>query len=158
MDISALNISEAKLKQLKRAGFNNIESLANLYPRKYRDFRVRCNVTEIKNHIGEEVRTLAYANITPPGKCVRGILTEGKTAKLSLIWFNQSYLLRSLAVGQTYIVGGVIQYDAQYKSYSIVSPSFCTDDLQHFKPIRSIYPRIKGMSVEYQKTPVFALA
>lgn len=47
MTLDALNLSEDKLKQLQRKGFETVEDILYFFPRKYWDFREYKTVNEV---------------------------------------------------------------------------------------------------------------
>ena len=151
MDLHLLEIPENKIGQLKKKGFQDIESLAAFYPRKYNDFRKVLSVTQAWDHVGEMVAVKGRIdNVYEGSKTTTAIIRQEHTNKvMDIVWFNQYYIGRRLFKDRTYVFCGKIQFNYVNNHLAMLSPIYFSDDPAQFSKIFPVYPKIPGMSVEY---------
>lgn len=154
MELNRLEIPESKIKQLKEKGFETIEDLANCLPSKYTYFEDPICVSEIKPFDEGRLVTIygKFTSVVQKYKSVHAYLQDEKGKEIPIIWFNQPYIQKELYTdGRPYVVCGKISYDLYERSYVIIAPTVCTYKLEEFSPIMPVYPRVKGMSIDYFK-------
>lgn len=151
MDLHLLEIPENKIGQLKKKGFQDLESLAAFYPRRYNDFRNVLTITEAATNIGQLVAVIGRLESVYVGsKAVTAVIRqEGTNRTMDIVWFNQHYIARRLYKENTYVFCGKVQYNYTNNHQSMLAPLFFTDDPAQFYKIFPVYPKIPGMSVEY---------
>ncbi|HAC56299.1 TPA: DNA helicase RecG [Candidatus Saccharibacteria bacterium] len=134
-------------EQLSAAGLRTVRDLILFLPRKHEDFS----------------RVQSIAHIQPGNVSVRGsfsgvqtkrvrrgmtvtqaVLDDG-TAKVPVVWFNQSYRAAQLETGKEFLVSG--EFGLQRQRYQIVNPSveLAKDIAVSGGRIVPVYPAIKGL-------------
>lgn len=153
MELSMLEISEEKIKQLNKKKIFSVEELLELYPRKYIDFRNPANantavdggrclmICEIKEVIRDTGKNLSYVKVT---------MEEKQTGKrVTCTWFHQPYLYKEFLplIYCTVAIGGVVKIDKYGIQY--VNPDIFSTDIDTAMGIMPVYSAIKGMSVDF---------
>jgi len=153
--LSALpGIGAARARTLATAGLTTVRDLLFYLPFRYED---RSNVRTIASMVtpGETVtvhgrlvdlkerRTWARRM-----RIVEGVVDDG-TSALSVVWFNQPYLARSLHPGAQVWLHGPLRQGRAGLGLQLVSPEWEEDDAEDAQPIHlgrivPIYRRLKG--------------
>lgn len=114
------------LKYLEKLGIKTIKDLLFYFPFRYDDFSKIKKISEIK--VGEIVTIIGQIQKIKNRYLFRRrlTLTEAKisdeTGELDVIWFNQPYLLKNLALGATVSLSGKIS--AKKKKLILASPAY----------------------------------
>ncbi|MFH0937159.1 MAG: ATP-dependent DNA helicase RecG [Candidatus Daviesbacteria bacterium] len=155
-------------KRLEKLGLFNVEDLINHYPFRYDDFSNISSVAQAQ--IGDVVtikgEIWAIKNIyTRFGKVLtRATLNDG-TAAIEIIWFNQSWLTKSIKVGDKIQASGKIDRKG-YKT-TLVSPQWeKLDSLQtsvvshqtiHTGRLIPVYPETYGITSKWIRAKIAKL-
>lgn len=148
LDISALGINNGKIKQFNTKGIYTIEDLINFLPRRYYDFK---KTTEIRNAVhGEFVSIVGKIEDIKTGPShIRVKVVDKDNNYMFITWFNQTYILKILRVGEVYNFCGKFEIDEKYNSKQMLNPMYFSDDLDKYRKIIPVYSKIQGMSDEY---------
>lgn len=155
MDLTYLDIPANKIKQLQAKGFNSLEDLVAYYPRKYIDFRKTIKIEEAREHEGELVAVFGYVSnikISNSGKAVFVNITDKtKTQKMSIVFFNQEYIVKQFVIGGYYVFCGKVSWNSQYQSSSITAPMYYAEGekAENCTRLIPVYAKVRGMAAEY---------
>jgi len=147
-------IGPVYLSRLRRLGIESISDLIYHVPRRYVDFSQIGEIARVKE---KETVTLsgqivAIKNIyTRTGKRIQeAILSDGEDSIL-LIWFNQTYLIKSLPAGTFLSISGRVGEWNRKKA--LISPQyeklFDKKETIHTGKLISIYPETAGLSSKW---------
>lgn len=125
-DVSELPLVGASItKALQSIGVFNIADLLYNFPTRYMDYRKKVNIAaategetitvagrvkSVKANLGFRSR-MAFSEIT----------VEDGTGKIKAVWFNQTYIAKSLNVGDEIILSGKISF---YKTLQFTNPAY----------------------------------
>lgn len=155
LDISLLDIPKNKVAMFNKKGIFTVEDLARFFPRKYYDFRKITPISQVKN--GEDMAVVGEVEeISSKNTMVRIKIKDQSGAKMSVVWFHQTYVKNVLKKGQSYIFCGKIQIDDKYHSTQIVSPLFWGENIPQYQRIIPVYSKIKGMSDDFLQKSIDA--
>lgn len=159
MDLNAIGVTDAKAKQFLKKGIRSVEDLIQYYPRKYTDFSrpVALSPNLCADTVeGSFIVTAISISGSPYSSKVPYVKMAAKDAQtgiyVNVFWFGQRITyatFQNVTAGVNYFVCGKAVYSAEYKSYTVSSPSafmpFSPDCLR----IYPTYSKIQGMSDEY---------
>lgn len=166
MKLEALNIPKAKIKQLNQKNIFTIEDLLDYLPTDYEDFRSIKKIANI-THQDNNTEVLIKGKIIyidPRDKYIKIYLDDENgtfnpyyssymaKSTIPILYFNQSYMLKLLKVGQEYLIGGKISINPYNSKPNIVNPRFTENSSSSSISIQRItpkYSKIKGMSDKY---------
>ena len=157
MDLELLKIPPKKIGQLKKKGFETLEDLAAFYPRRYDDFRTTVRVADMPAHEGDVVAVIGTIKAVKSGpKAIHATIEDKYGDTMSIVWFNQRYIVSRLFVGVEYVFCGKVYKDLykNHYTYSIKAPMYFSDDPNDFERISPVYSKIAGMSSEYLESCV----
>lgn len=112
-------------KRLQKLGIESINDLLTHVPYRYLDFSLTSNIGSLR--VGETVTTkgeiLSIKNIyTRSGRKMQLAEISDGTGKISAIWFNQPFLVRTLIEGETVALAGELGWFN--KKPAFVSPEY----------------------------------
>lgn len=152
MDLSLLNIPNAKIKQLEERGIYSLPDLLKYIPTRYYDFRNITKIKDITNDmdmsaiIGRVIKKNVYN-----GKVLSLQITDG-TDTMFVSWFhNIEFIARMINVGEEYMFCGKPYIDTKFRNQKKMSPILFNRDITKFRRLVPIYKKVKGMSDEYLK-------
>lgn len=166
MKLEALKIPKAKIKQLNQKNIFTIEDLLDYLPTDYEDFRSIKKIANI-THQDNNTEVLIKGKIIyidPRDKYIKIYLDDENgtfnpyyssymaKSTIPILYFNQSYMLKLLKVGQEYLIGGKISINPYNSKPNIVNPRFTENSSSSSISIQRItpkYSKIKGMSDKY---------
>lgn len=143
--------------KLKKLEITTVEDLLRHYPRRYQDFTLISKISTLQK---EEVVTIkgnitAIKNIyTKNGKKIQTAEVKDETGTLSVVWYNQPYLIKIIKVGTKINLSGKINI---FKNKPVMeSPEYEID-----KPINihtgrlvPIYPETYGISSKWLRSRI----
>lgn len=156
--IDVLNLDKRKKKQFENKGINSVEDLLYRFPRKYKDYSVLKNTRTAK--AGDNcamtllVMSVEYINCKNP--FIKAVCLDKETqAKVSVLWFNMSYMYNELRTlrGVDVICAGIFNLNEKIFNYEFVNPDIFSDDFSCQK-IFPVYSSIAGMSAKFYKNTV----
>lgn len=146
----------------KKKGYETVEDVARLFPRKYYDFT---SVKKLDQTQGSETGAYlcsfeSYEKKKINGRTiVKAVVREKQSGyKIHISWFGQYQMYRSLQSayrpGEEVFVCGTISYHEDYNAYFITNPvifkHFEVSDLR----IYTVYPNYRGISEERMKNMI----
>lgn len=152
MELSLLNIPNAKIKQLEQRGIFNILDLLKFIPSRYYDFREITNIKDIKEDnnmcafIGKVIKKSIYN-----GKVLSVQISDG-TDTMYLSWFNGINFINScIKEDKEYFFCGKPYIDRKFRNQKKMSPILFNENLTKYKKLVPVYKKIPNMSDEYLK-------
>lgn len=151
--------------KLKQLNLNKVSDLIYHFPFRYDDFSQ--NTTILEAQIGQVVTLVgeiwSIKNIYTRSRKVltQAIFNDG-TSPLTITWFNQSWLIKQIQVGDKLQISGKL---TKYKNkLSIMAPKWerledsTTSDVEH-KPLHtgklvSVYPETAGLTSKWFRTKI----
>lgn len=152
MQLSELNITPKKEKQLNSKGIYSGEDLVRFVPRKYNDYSV---ITGIIPEMNESSSVIMIKSVQLYNKTMPVVVATCSdyytNARVNVSWFNQPYMRSKVSymIGQKVYIVGKFMYNEQYNNYSVANPSVFTDNIKEGLKIYPVYSKISGMSEEY---------
>ena len=146
----------------KKKGYETVEEVARLFPRKYYDFT---SVKKLDQTQGSETGAYlcsfeSYEKKKINGRTiVKAVVREKQSGyKIHISWFGQYQMYRSLQSayrpGEEVFVCGTISYHEEYNSYFITNPVI----FKHFEAsdrrIYTVYSNYRGISEERMKNAI----
>lgn len=100
-------------KRLKKIGIKTVEDLLYYFPFRYFDYSLVSPVALVQ--LGETVtiqgEVVEMKNIyTKYGKKIQKALVKDKSGALSIVWYNQPFLVRTIRVGERYSFSGKVDW------------------------------------------------
>lgn len=152
-------IGPRHLKYLEKLGIQTVKDLLWHFPFRYDDFS---NVKSIKELTSGEkvsiVGTIVKINLRRSWH-KRMFIVEAKvaddTGTINVIWFNQSFLIKTLPIGTTVSLSGLVKQKGKQlllssPTYEIISQQKLEKnffkDLKHTGRLVPIYPETKGLT------------
>ncbi len=147
-------VGDVMEKKLKKLGIHTIYDLLHHVPSRYSDFSKTSSVENLK--IGEQVtvegQIISLRNIyTKTGKVMQeGVISDGENT-ISVIWFRQVYLIKTLPVGTMVALTGKVGFWGKKKA--LTSPNyekiFENKERLHSGRIVPIYPETAGVTSKW---------
>ena len=141
-------------RKLEKLNISSIEELLLHIPSRYLDYR---NKEKIKNiqigniYVVRGKLTFIKNQYTRSGKKIQIAKIEDATGEITLIWFNQPYLVRTIHKGDELQIAGEVGWFGRVKAF--VSPEFekIQDDRKVFSTegLVPIYPETSGLSSKW---------
>ncbi len=148
MNISTLGINKGKIRQFNSKGIYTLDDLVNYLPKEYKDFRNDTKVDNLQD--GGFYSVIGKVRKIDTGaKYVRVTATDKFEKKFFITWFFQEYVLKELKVGEVFNFCGKVEINEMYGAKQILNPMFFSKDLEKYKKIIPVYPKINGMSSKY---------
>lgn len=140
--------------RLKKLGIETVKDLLFHVPSRYLDFS---KIQKVKDaEVGERVTLMGQINSLKNQYSKRGLKMqigrfEDETGKLSVVWFNQPFLIKSLYPGRRVSLSGKIGFFGMQKAlispeYEILGKKTATTHTGRLVPI---YPETKGVSSKW---------
>ncbi|MBP7859540.1 ATP-dependent DNA helicase RecG [Patescibacteria group bacterium] len=146
-----LGVGEYAEKKFKAQGINTIGDLLNYFPFRYEDLSIISKIKDIK--IGENVVLKGqFKQIVPiKSKTGRQMITGkffDETGILNVLWFNSTFILRTIKEGELYTVSGKPSF--YLGKPNIVNPQFelSNDASTNYGRIVPIYFNILGVAMK----------
>lgn len=166
MKLEALKTPKAKIKQLNQKNIFTVKDLLDYLPRDYEDFRETKRISKITPYdFNKEVLIkgkILYIDVKE--KFIKVYIDDEKggfnpdypsylaKSTIPILYFNQFYILKTLKVGEEYVIGGKISVNPYNGKPNIVNPRFTENSSSSSISIQRItpkYSKIKGMSDKY---------
>lgn len=155
MDIEALNIPVAKIKQFHRVGIETIENLLMYFPRRYLYYGKCITLDELEENVGKQVSICGTVTSVTSGfnkvARVTVVLKDSFGKTINVVWFNQLYIKNLLYNDMLILVHGKLAYNEKYGSYSLYPDYYCAN-ADHFGDIVPVYKKVPGMSTDYLRS------
>lgn len=147
-DLTILNqISDKRAALFAKLHVDTLEDLLFFYPRDYEDWTEITPLHLVSDgaQVTIKAKLITLPKIQYRGRLswLRASLSDGVTI-ISVIWFNQPWLMKQLKLDHEYYFRGKIQN--QGRSFSILNPLFLEEDDYRSQPISAIYPLTSGLT------------
>lgn len=150
MELTSI-VSEKKANQFKKKGIISVEELIRFIPYDYEDLTQETGIrNEGVSCLTVYCSKIEYVSCRNPfikGSCFYKT-RDGWTLPVEVVWFNQSYLYRTIkTIKNEYVyLCGNITYNEKYRVYSCSNPLIFSTDISGSKCIRPKYSDITKMS------------
>ena len=142
--------SSITIRKLKSAGVNTYSDLLNYFPNRYENYSI---LSSIYSAQPGELVTIKGKIVSINNRYLRGglkiqkVIIRDETGDIEANWFNQSFLLRLLKVGEAISVSGLIKQFGPKKS---IDPKEYDlgNVFVHTGKIIPIYPEKNGLSTK----------
>ena len=149
-------IGAKKAEIFYRAGVSNVKELLEYYPRTYLDERNKTAISDLQP--GEDVLIRARL-VSEPKNIHKGKWTitnariADETGQLNVSWFNQPYLVKSLKVGEVYLLRGKVS--DKFHRLTLQAPQVQKAIEDGSLPgLQPVYPLIKGLTQKIVRSAV----
>lgn len=151
MDLSVLDIQQAKKKQFAARGIYSVEDLLSYMPKRYKDYS---KITGILPQ--DQISCIRVKVVTVESKnagkmpYVAAACVESDTGKpIKVLWFHSQWMARQLReyINHIVVAIGKIEYSERYGNYSMIQPDVF--DYDSCLGIYPVYKSVPGMSTEY---------
>ena len=167
MQLQELKIPSKKVEILEKKGITSVESLLYSEPKKYLFFsqnyaleltpklqkliedKVPVSITGICTQVDSK-----YKNGRSLIKIRMKETISGKTLFINIIGEYRKYDYYQSFIDKEVIVGGVLQYSTEYKTFSMLNPIVFSGNISKYQRIIPIYHKYKGISEEYYENIV----
>lgn len=136
-------------EKLKRLGIENIRDLIFYYPRTYNDYTHPQKIGRFS--IGDEVIIEAEIAQVRQSRTKRkwmsiieALLIDSDGNQIKAVWFNQSFLINVLRVGEKFLFAGKVGWDFKNKN-KILSVT----NIEKEPVILAVYPETEGLTSKY---------
>lgn len=147
------------LIKLKKLNIQSIGDLLHHVPNRYLDYS---KITKIKElGVGEVVTVIGTLSLlknqyTKSGKLMQIGQLEDDTGKVTLAWFNQPFLARTLFPGTVLSISGELSWFAGKPAF--FSPQYeklnISGETVHTGKIVGVYPETKGLTTKWLKARI----
>lgn len=169
LSLDELGYKEKKKEALEKKEIMNTMDLLSFYPRQYYNFSQTVTLSKEyhKKHIAvigklKKIELTEKPHPQIPNQklfIIKALVFQGATA-LNIVWFGQYYLYKQIQYwkDKDVIVGGELEYNETYNSFSMNSPFLFSRDILGNTRIHTVYSDIKGISNDFiSKTIKMAL-
>jgi ATP-dependent DNA helicase RecG len=148
---SLTGVGPAMAEKLSRLGIHSAGDLIHHFPRRYDDFSKIISIRQMRpgnvTFKGEIERVAGRYARARKLHLTEAIISDG-TGTVKAIWFNQSYLAKTIPTGTPVLVSGEVKFKnndlaLQSPAIEVVEPGRVTKDTARIVPI---YPETDGLS------------
>lgn len=140
-------------EKLKRLGIETVFDLLHHLPFRYEDRRIISQISSLqaKSSVTIIGKIESIKNeYTKNGKNFQKAEVSDNTGKITVIWFNQSYLIKSLKIGNSISLYGKTDWFG--RKLAIISPEISDPDSAG--SIVSIYPETAGLTSKFLRKKI----
>lgn len=148
MNLELLNLRKDKINQFNKKGIYTVEDLVNFLPRRYDDYSTpKC----VKYLIDGEIQAVVgvIEKVTNKNGIINVTLKDNMNWKLFITFFNQSYLPKTLKVGEKYLACGMVRFSGDAGFRTMTNPSIFTKKIEENLKIHPVYSNVAGMSSSF---------
>jgi len=146
-------------KRLEKLDINTVESLLLHIPHRYLDFRESVKIfrTKIGDTVTVKGEVASIKNLyTKHGKKFQVALVKDDSGEITVIWFNQPFLVRNIFPGDTLSLSGKIDWFGRKKT--LISPEY-EKVTGNKKPVHTgrlvpVYPETSGLSSKWLRAKI----
>lgn len=146
-------------KRLEKLGINTIGSLLLHIPHRYLDFRESVKIfrTKIGDTVTVRGEVASIKNLyTKRGKKFQVALVKDDSGEITVIWFNQPFLVRNIFPGDALSLSGKIDWFGRKKT--LISPEY-EKVTGNKKPVHTgrlvpVYPETSGLSSKWLRSKI----
>lgn len=148
-------VGEKMAEKLAILDLHTVEDLLHYYPRRYEDYSHPRTIDQLipgESHIIQG-RILSIENDVSPRqrmKLTKAIVAD-VTGQITITWFNQPFLVRTLREGTTWLFGGKVEKDYR-GNISMLSPQ-----IEREGKILPVYSETAGLTSRFIRKLIFEL-
>ena len=152
-------------KLLEKLDIITVRDLLHHYPFRYEDRSKIKTIAEVKNEAQNILNKNEKYTIEAKLEKIENIFTRGRkrltkaivkdnSGEIDLIWFNMTYLKKSLRVGETYLINGMIGKVGKKISFVVPLVEKKGDKSLHMGRIVPIYPQTGGINSKWLRARI----
>ncbi len=150
-------------ERLENLGIEIVQDLIFHFPHRYQDTRNIQNIEQIKEAgegtISAEVQSIRNIR-SRRGKMMTTAQVLDESGSLSVLWFNQPYLAKTIKVGKQYLLHGKVSN--KWGRYTLMNPQYeavgdSENEQVHLAKLSPIYPETKGVSSKWLRARIKTL-
>src|SRR3989344_1425927 len=145
-------VGQIYARRLKKLDIETVSDLLHHVPHRYLDFRLTSKISQVQ--VGETVTvrgtvTLIKNQYTKFGKKIQIAQISDNTGRITAVWFNQPYLIKTLAEGTEVSLAGKINW--YLRRPAMISPEYEVGSGKkvHTGRLIPIYPETAGISSKW---------
>ncbi|TSC87477.1 MAG: ATP-dependent DNA helicase RecG [Microgenomates group bacterium Gr01-1014_16] len=152
-------IGSIMAKKLEKLGIKSVFDLLYHIPFRYEDRSKISSISQIQP--GETVTIIGKIesiknDFTKGRKFIQKAIVSDDSGSIDVIWFNQTYLTRTLKAGDSVTLYGKVEFFGPKKT--LVSPEYeIGNNLIHMGRIVPIYPETAGVSSKWLRAKIFPI-
>lgn len=146
-------VGEKTEKLFQKIGISDTESLLRYYPRNYDEYETPADIADLKEGtvkaVSAAVRSGVYVNPVR-GKQVVSITACDSTGRISITWFNASYLKNTLKKGSVFVFRGRVmrrQGKLQMEHPEIFTPAAYEEILHSLQPVYGLTAGLSNKTI-----------
>lgn len=150
--------SPVTIHRFKTLGINNYSDLLNYFPFRYEDYSLITPISRIQEGEVVTVKGMIIQSkneITKRGFRLQKITIQDESARLTLTWINQPYLIHVLKEGMSiYVAGEVVRFAGKIS----IQPNeweLAKEETIHTNRIVPVYSEIRGLSSKTIREKVY---
>jgi len=154
------------VKRLKKLEIDTVGDLLSHFPHRYNDFSLISKIGQLQT--GETAtiqgQILSIVNtITKSGKRIQRAVVGDKTGEISVVWFNQPFLVQTLRQGCVVNLSGKVDFFGRERvlsspEYEIIRPSGKKNKPSiHTGRLVPVYPETYGVSSKWLRSRIYPL-
>lgn len=159
-----LRVGPKMAKKLEKLGIKTVEDLLYYAPFRYNDFSLISPIARVQP--GETVTVSGMVGsihnvLTKNGKRIQQAVVSDETGSIEAVWFNQPFLVRTIAAGDTVFLAGKVgwfghkvvmespEYEISSRQSSAISYQPKTNALIHTGRLVPVYSETAGVTSKW---------
>ena len=146
-------VGEKTEKLFQKIGISDAESLLRYYPRNYDEYETPADIADLKEGTVKAVSAAVCSGVyvnPVRGKQVVSITACDSTGRISITWFNASYLKNTLKKGSVFVFRGRVvrrQGKLQMEHPEIFTPAAYEEILHSLQPVYGLTAGLSNKTV-----------
>lgn len=146
-------VGEKTEKLFQKIGISDTESLLRYYPRNYDEYEMPADIADLKEGTVKAVSAAVCSGVyvnPVRGKQVVSITACDSTGRISITWFNASYLKNTLKKGSVFVFRGRVvrrQGKLQMEHPEIFTPAAYEEILHSLQPVYGLTAGLSNKTV-----------
>ena len=146
-------VGEKTEKLFQKIGISDTESLLRYYPRNYDEYETPADIADLKERTVKAVSAAVCSGVyvnPVRGKQVVSITACDSTGRISITWFNASYLKNTLKKGSVFVFRGRVmrrQGKLQMEHPEIFTPAAYEEILHSLQPVYGLTAGLSNKTI-----------
>lgn len=146
-------VGEKTEKLFQKIGISDTESLLRYYPRNYDEYEMPADIADLKEGTVKAVSAAVCSGVyvnPVRGKQVVSITACDSTGRISITWFNASYLKNTLKKGSVFVFRGRVmrrQGKLQMEHPEIFTPAAYEEILHSLQPVYGLTAGLSNKTI-----------
>ena len=146
-------VGEKTEKLFQKIGISDTESLLRYYPRNYDEYETPADIADLKEGTVKAVSAAVCSGVyvnPVRGKQVVSITACDSTGRISITWFNASYLKNTLKKGSVFVFRGRVmrrQGKLQMEHPEIFTPAAYEEILHSLQPVYGLTAGLSNKTI-----------